>query len=40
MHMYTIVLLFTTIGVLLTNTEMWKVHNVCLYGGGGMSDLT
>ena len=34
MHMYTVVSLFTTIGVVMTNTEMWKVHNVCLCGGG------
>ena len=32
--MYTIVSQFTTIAVVLTNAEMWKVHNVCLYGGG------
>ena len=39
MQMYTIVSLFTTICVVLTNTKMWKVHNVCLYVGGCMSEL-
>ena len=37
--MYTIVSLFTTIGVVLTTTEVWEVPTVCLYGGGGMSQL-
>ena len=38
MHMNTIVSLFTTICVVLTNTKMWKVNNVCLYDGGGISE--
>ena len=32
-HMYSTLLLFTTIGVVLTNTEMWKVQNATILEG-------